>query len=195
MAVRSTRGRSSASDPLHTCATAQPLGLRLLVLIVLGVLRLADALQDNPEAIERILAAPGDAIRKAGLVAPLLLSFVVMLTLYNYNAWALALAVMALGMIRLDFNSKTLQTAGPASMPWYVLHHPLVVIFGYYIVRLGIGAIPAMLLLLLAVVIGTAALVAFVIAPWNPLRSVFGMPAARTKPQVPLSGAIAADGP
>lgn len=152
--------------------------LALLVLALLGLLgvsKLLDAAQANPELIEQALAQPGDAIRKAGLVLPLLLGYVGVLTAYNYNAWALALLVLALGMSGLNFNHRNLQVAEPFSMPFYVFHHPFIVVFGYYIVRLQIGAIPEMLLLGVTAFIATIALVAFLIAPWNPLRAVFGM--------------------
>lgn len=149
--------------------------LLLALLGLLGVSRLLDAAQANPDAIEQALAQPGDAIRKAGLVLPLLLGYVGVLTAYNFNAWALALLVLALGMSRLNFNHRSLQVTEPFSMPFYVFHHPFIVVFGYYIVRLQFGAIPEMLLLGLTAFIATVGVVAFVIAPWNPLRAVFAM--------------------
>jgi hypothetical protein len=153
----------------------------VLILVLLGLLgllglsRLLGAAQENPELIERVLASPGDAIRKAGLVLPLLLGYVGVLAAYNYNAWALALLVLALGMARLNYDHRNLRLAGPFSMPFYVFHHPFVVVFGYYIVRLAVGGVVQLLILALTAFAATIALVAFFMAPWNPLRAVFGM--------------------
>jgi peptidoglycan/LPS O-acetylase OafA/YrhL len=107
-------------------------------------------------------------------------------TIFNYNAWALALLVMAFGMARLNFNNRTLQVTGQFSMPFYVVHHPFVVIFGYYIVRLSWGAVPQMLLMGVTAFIATVLVVAAMIAPRSPLRVVFGMPktARKAKPAV-----------
>ncbi|MGE5602372.1 MAG: acyltransferase family protein [Nitrososphaerales archaeon] len=148
-------------------------GLALLGL--LGLSNLLDAAQADPDAVQRILAAPGDAIQKAGLVAPLLLGYVGVLTAYNYNAWALALLVIAVAIGRLNYTDRKLQVASPFSMPFYIFHHPFVVVFGYYIVRLTIGAIPEMVLLGASALIASIAIVAFLIAPWNPARVVFGL--------------------
>ena len=155
----------------------------LMVLGLLGLSQLADAAQNNPEAARQALAAPGEALQKAGLLVPLLLGYVAVLTAYNYNAWAFTLAVMVLGMNLLNFNNRNLQVAGPFSMPFYVFHHPFVVIFGYYIVRLNTGTLPQILLLGATVLLATIAVVSILMAPWNPLRVVFGMrkPAARSR--------------
>lgn len=165
--------------------------LILLGLALLGLLqasRLLDAAQANPEAVERILAAPGDAIRKAGLVLPLMLGYAGVLTVYNYNAFALALLVMAFGIHRLNYTDRKLEVTGPASMPFYIFHHPFVVVFGYYIVRLNIGALPEMVLLGVTALAATIAVVAFFIAPWNPLRMVFGMRKPSTASKAPAHG-------
>lgn len=152
----------------------------LAVLGLLGVSNLIDAARENPDLIERILAGPGDAIRKAGLVAPLLLGYVSMAMLFNYNAWALGLLVVAIGMVWLNFENRTLKRTSAPSMPFYVLHHPFIVIFGFYIVQLPWPALPEFLLLALSALVATVAAVALLLAPWNPLRALFG---ARKKPQ------------
>jgi glucans biosynthesis protein C len=147
----------------------------LAILGLLGISRLVDAAQLNPEAIKAALANPGEAIAKANLILPLLLGYVGVLTAYNYNAWALALAVMAIGIGRLNYTDRKLEVAEPFSMPFYVFHHPFIVIFGFYVVQLSIGGIPQFLLLGTTALAATIAVVALLIAPWNPLRAVFGM--------------------
>lgn len=151
--------------------------LAMAVIALLGFLRLSPlihAVRDNPGVIQSILSGPLDAARKAELVTPLIASYVSMALLFNYNAWALGLLVIALAMLRLNFENRTLRLTSAPSMPFYVLHHPAVVIIGFYVVQLGWGALPAFLLLAAAALVASCAAVAFFLAPWNPLAAVFG---------------------
>ncbi len=159
----------------------------LAILGVLGVVRVIENAQANPEMLREALANPSTALQRLGIIVPLALEYSAVVTVFNYNAWALALLVMAWGIARLNFNSRTLQVTGQFSMPFYVIHHPFVVIFGFYIVQLSWGAIPQMVLLALTAFIATVAVVAAMIAPRSPLRGVFGMPKASPKAK-PVAG-------
>ena len=147
----------------------------LAILGLLGVVQLIGDAQAHPEILRAALADPGTALQKLGLLVPLALEYVGVVTVFNYNAWALALLVMAFGISRLNFNNRTLQTTGQFSMPFYVIHHPFVVVLGFYVVSLSWGAVPQMLLLGVTALIASLAVVAFLIAPWNPLRMILGM--------------------
>jgi hypothetical protein len=155
--------------------------LVLAILGLLGVVQLIDNAQAHPEILREALADPGTALQRLGLLVPLALEYSSVVTVFNYNAWALALLVMALGIAKLNVNNRTLQTAGPFSMPFYVMHHPFVVILGFYIVQLSWGVIPQMLFLGIVAFIVTVAVVSAMIAPRSPLRAVFGMPKAAAK--------------
>lgn len=149
----------------------------MAVIALLGLLRISpliNAVRDNPDLIEQILAAPGDAIRKAGLLAPLVVSYLSMALLFNFNAWSLGLLVIALGMNWLNFENRALKLTSGPSMPFYIFHHPAIVIIGFYVVQLGWSALPEFLLLAVAAFIVSCAVVAFFVAPWNPLAAVFG---------------------
>jgi glucans biosynthesis protein C len=169
--------------------------LAMAVIALLGLLRISpliNAVRDNPGLIEQILASPGDAIRKAGLIAPLILSYLSMALLFNYNAWSLGLLVMAIGMIWLNFENRTLKLTSGPSMPFYIFHHPVIVVLGYYIVQLSWAALPEFLLLAATAFVMSCAVVAFFIAPWNPLSAVLGVRQgsrrlATPRPQTPGS--------
>jgi peptidoglycan/LPS O-acetylase OafA/YrhL len=147
----------------------------LAILGILGVVQLISNAQAHPEIVREALANPGTALQKLGLVVPVALEYAGVVTVFNYNAWALALLVMAFGIARFNYNNRTLKTTGEFSMPFYVIHHPFVVVLGFYVVSLNWGAVPQMLLLGVTALIGTLAVVAFLIAPWNPLRMILGM--------------------
>jgi glucans biosynthesis protein C len=168
-------------------------GLTVLILVglailgVVGVVQVISNAQANPEMLREALANPGTALQKLGIIVPLALEYSAVVTVFNYNAWALALLVMAFGISRLNFNNRTLQTTGQFSMPFYVIHHPFVVILGFYIVQLSWEAIPQMLFLGLAAFIATTVVVWAMITPRSPLRVVFGMPKAQPKSKQPAA--------
>jgi hypothetical protein len=167
--------------------------LAMAIIAVLGLLRISpliNAVRDNPDLIAQILAQPGDALRKAGLVAPLMLGYLSMALLFNYNAWALGLLVIALAMMRLNFENRTLKLTSGPSMPFYVFHHPAIVIIGFYVVQLPWGALPEFLLLAVSAFIVSCAVVAFVVAPWNPLAAIFG-----ARPKRPRADAMLTEAP
>jgi glucans biosynthesis protein C len=162
--------------------------LAMAVIALLGLLRISpliNAVRDNPGLIEQILAAPGDAFRKAGLVAPLIVGYLSMALLFNYNAWSLGLLVIALAMIWLSFENHALKLTSGPSMPFYIFHHPAIVIIGFYVVQLGWGALPEFLLLAVSAFVVSCAVVAFFVAPWNPLALVFGARPKRRRPPLP----------
>ncbi len=158
-------------------AAAVATTLAMALIALLGFLRISpliNAVRDNPDLIERVLAGPLDAARKAELVTPLVASYLSMALLFNFNAWSLGLLVMALAMIWLNFENRTLKMTSGPSMPFYVFHHPAIVIIGFYVVQLGWGALPEFFLLAVSAFAVSCAVVAFFIAPWNPLAAVFG---------------------
>ena len=46
---------------------------------------------------------------------------------------------LALGMRFLDFTNKRLDYLGEASMPFYLLHHPFIVIIAFYVTQIAVS--------------------------------------------------------
>jgi hypothetical protein len=55
------------------------------------------------------------------------------------NVWCWILALLGLGDRYLNFNNRFLSYANEAVLPFYILHQPLIVVIGFFIVQLDIG--------------------------------------------------------
>jgi glucans biosynthesis protein C len=91
--------------------------------------------------------------------------------------WCLVLASMALGIRWLDRNEPVARRVGEASLAFYVLHHPIVIIVAMAVVGAEIGVWPQFLTILAASLAVTGALYELVIRRSAALRAVFGVAA------------------
>jgi fucose 4-O-acetylase-like acetyltransferase len=101
-----------------------------------------------------------------GLVATLLASplaawapvlYAAVFSLISLNAWSAVLFLMSVMKRKANVNTRALPYLGEVAMPLYLIHHPVIVVFGFYIVRLDIGGWPQLLVLMastLAISIG-----------------------------------------
>ncbi|MDQ6595083.1 acyltransferase family protein [Bacillus salipaludis] len=97
------------------------------------------------------------------------------------NCWSLLLGIFFLADKYLSFTNRFLKYASEASMPFYVLHQPVIVLLGFFIRDLS-WPIPVKLIFLISIsfiliMIGYH----FVVRRLSLLRFLFGMKAARRK--------------
>jgi hypothetical protein len=52
-------------------------------------------------------------------------------------AWCWVIGLLGLGRRYLDFNSKFLAYANEAVLPFYILHHAVIYVIGYYVIQWG----------------------------------------------------------
>jgi peptidoglycan/LPS O-acetylase OafA/YrhL len=50
-------------------------------------------------------------------------------------AWCWIIGLLGLGRRYLNFNRKFLAYANEAVLPFYILHHPVIYIVGYYVIQ------------------------------------------------------------
>ena len=55
------------------------------------------------------------------------------------NSWAFMILFLALGMRFLDFTNRQLKYLGEAAMPFYLLHHPVIVFIAFYVTHIPIS--------------------------------------------------------
>ncbi|UYP45878.1 Glucans biosynthesis protein C [Candidatus Lokiarchaeum ossiferum] len=72
-----------------------------------------------------------------------------LLVLKNVGAWFFVYGLICLASVKLTKSSKTLQYLSKASMPVYILHLPLEIIVGYFIIQLPIYPILEIFLLVI----------------------------------------------
>ncbi|MBM7663021.1 peptidoglycan/LPS O-acetylase OafA/YrhL [Bacillus mesophilus] len=97
------------------------------------------------------------------------------------NCWSLLLIIFYLANKFLSHNSHFLQYGSEASMPFYVIHQPVIVIVGYFIHDLN-WAIPVKLLILIGISFAFNILIYhFVIRHLSVTRIIFGLKSKETK--------------
>jgi glucans biosynthesis protein C len=91
------------------------------------------------------------------------------------NCWSCLLVIFALGERHLSFSNRWLSYSNRASMPFYVLHQPVIVILGFFISDIG-WSIP-LKLIFLSVVSFTIIMILFHfgISKVSFIRILFGM--------------------
>src|SRR3989304_3948396 len=107
--------------------------------------------------------------------------------LWGLWSWSWVLTILGFGMKRLNFNKPILSYANEAVLPFYILHQPVLLSVGYFVVQ---WAIPAALKFAIIDILSFAIIMAlyeFIVRRVNFLRILFGMrmivksPDAQTK--------------
>ena len=83
--------------------------------------------------------------------------------------------ILGYGATLFTKPNRFLNYASPASMPVYVLHQTVIVVFGYFIIGWTINPLIQYLILLLASSVAILALYESFIRRFNPVRFLFGM--------------------
>lgn len=95
--------------------------------------------------------------------------------LWGLWAWCWVLAILGFGMKRLNFNRPILAYANEAVLPFYILHHPVLLSVGYFVVH---WPIPWVLKFLIIDAISFAVIMVlyeFIVRRVNLFRFLFGM--------------------
>ena len=96
------------------------------------------------------------------------------------NSWAFMILFLALGMRFLDFTNRQLKYLGEAAMPFYLLHHPVIVFIAFYVTHIPISPWAQLITIGVSAFLITGSLYHLFIRRWNPLRAAMGM--SRLKP-------------
>jgi fucose 4-O-acetylase-like acetyltransferase len=107
--------------------------------------------------------------------------------------WALVLAALALGVRALDRWEEAGRRAGEASLAFYVLHHPIVIVVAALVVGTSLSMWPKFLLIAILSLLVTAAVYEGVVRRFAVLRAVFGV-ASPTDDGEPAPIAIGVEG-
>jgi glucans biosynthesis protein C len=99
--------------------------------------------------------------------------------LWGLNIWCWLLAVLYLGIRWLDFPNSALTYLQQSVLPFYVIHHPVVLLVASFLVTWNLGVWPKFALILLAAFGITLGLYEFGVRRWRPVRLLFGLPQAR----------------
>lgn len=110
------------------------------------------------------------------------------LLLAGLFVWCCILAVLAYGMCYLARNHRLLPYANEAVLPFYILHQPVILIIGYFIIPLPLSILAKYAIIALLGFAITMGLYEFGVRRVNPVRWLFGLkPRRRNLAETTLS--------
>ena len=76
-----------------------------------------------------------------GESSPGTLTYTLGRALWGFWSWTWVLAILGFGMKHLNFNKPILPYANEAVLPFYILHQPMLLCVGYFVVRWAVSAV------------------------------------------------------
>lgn len=95
--------------------------------------------------------------------------------LWGFWSWSWTLAILGFGMKNLNFNKPILSYANEAVLPFYILHQPVLLTVGYFVVQWSFSAALKFLVIDAISFVVIMALYEFIVRRVNVLRFLFGM--------------------
>ena len=125
------------------------------------------------------------------LATPVTLAFAF---LWTFEVWSWLLAVLYLGMRWLDFPNRVMAYLEESILPFYVLHHPVVLTVASFVVTWNLGLWPKFFAILVIAFAITVSLYEFGVRRRPMMRSLFGLPPL-PRPEFESMPAIPAEAP
>lgn len=120
---------------------------RMVVLSLIGLFLIAAAL---------LFGARGDlSLQTIVALRGLPLAYVLSMLLVGLNSWALVLYLLCLGKRWLNRDNAIWRYLNEVSLPFYLLHHPIVVVLAYYILQVRTSSTTQFILLFVSSLILT----------------------------------------
>jgi peptidoglycan/LPS O-acetylase OafA/YrhL len=93
----------------------------------------------------------------------------------SFLAWSCSITVIGFGKQYLNFNSNLRRVANEAIYPFYLLHQPVIVVLGYYLIQWEMPLIMKAIVITATSFIITVAIYWYLVRPYNAVRIIFGM--------------------
>jgi glucan biosynthesis protein C len=106
---------------------------------------------------------------------PSFLIFTLGMALAGVLMWTCLLAVLGYGMHYLTANHRLLAYANEGVLPFYILHQPVILIIGYFIILLPLSILAKYLIIAPLAFAITLGIYEFGIRRVNPMRRLFGL--------------------
>jgi glucan biosynthesis protein C len=110
---------------------------------------------------------------------PFSLQYVLFQVIWSIASWGSIVFLLSLGGRYLNFNNRVLAYANEAVLPFYVFHQTVILIVGYFIIRLNMGILPKFLIIAVLSFAAIMALYEYAVRPSALMRFLFGMRAQR----------------
>jgi peptidoglycan/LPS O-acetylase OafA/YrhL len=103
------------------------------------------------------------------------LLYTLFFTIWGLWSWSWVLAILGFGTMQLNFNNRVLPYANEAVLPFYILHQPVLLSIGYFIVQWAIPDLAKWAIIFFSSFIVIMAVYEFVVRRINVMRFLFGM--------------------
>ena len=101
--------------------------------------------------------------------------YTLLYSLYGLWAWCWVLAILGFGMKHLNFSTPVLQHANEAVLPFYILHQPVLLCVGYFVVQWAIPDLLKWMIIFSTSFVVIVALYELLVRRFNLMRFLFGM--------------------
>jgi peptidoglycan/LPS O-acetylase OafA/YrhL len=105
--------------------------------------------------------------------------FLLLMALDAFYSWTLILAILGFGMRHLDIKHPVLAYANEAVLPFYILHQPVILMVGYFVIPTSLSILAKYLTIALLSLVLSVGLYEFVIRRVGILRPLFGLKPAK----------------
>jgi peptidoglycan/LPS O-acetylase OafA/YrhL len=107
--------------------------------------------------------------------SPGLPQFYLVWSLVALNGFGWTLSILALGMFKLDFSTGLLRYGQQAVLPFFMLHQPVIILIGYYVVQWNAGILLKLPLVVIGSFLVSIGIYELLIKRVAILRTSFGM--------------------
>jgi len=95
--------------------------------------------------------------------------------LRTMNMWLTLIVILGYGNKLLNFPHKAINYMNEAAFPIYIIHQSILVVVGYYIVKLNVGIYPKFFMIMFLTLAASFLLYEFVIKRLAVTRMLFGI--------------------
>jgi len=106
---------------------------------------------------------------------PSIMNAILGITLAGVLLWSCLLTVLGFGMHYLTVNHRLLAYANEAVLPIYILHQPVILFIGFFIIQLPVSILVKYLIIATLALAISLGIYEFGIRRVNPMRMVFGL--------------------
>ena len=106
---------------------------------------------------------------------PLSLIYVLYQVVWSIASWSAVAFMLSLGARFLNFKHKILEYGNEAVLPFYLFHQTIILIVGFFVIRLNIGLLPKFLIVTVISFSLILVLYELLVKPFNIVRFFFGM--------------------
>jgi len=111
-------------------------------------------------------------------------------TLWGLWSWSWVLAILGFGMQYLNLNKPILSHANEAVLPFYILHQPVLLVIGYFVVQWAIPDLAKWVIIFVSSFVVIMGLYELTVRRFNVMRMLFGMKPLRKMPSVQTREAV-----